>query len=168
MSTLWSAYCIDESEIKMVWSDAVPTECPNDPEHSINDDSVSIITKEQYEMSITPFITHIKNVNSTDYIKIASFVYDGNSREKIRRIKFTSYVTNSASYMVELFDVTNAQVIKESTFNNMEEELNDLGEITGTNSGEILYNINAKLTNANPLRKVFFNDINIYSGPELT
>jgi hypothetical protein len=39
-------FCITEDILKYVWGTSEPTECPDDPGHSINTDSITIIEKE--------------------------------------------------------------------------------------------------------------------------
>src|SRR3972149_505081 len=121
MSKRWNIYCLDEAGWQFVWSETIPTTCPNNPAHSVDlTQERRVIAIEKLVMNIVPRDPISKSSNWT---RMAVFSYDPQSLNKLYRIKLIAYMEPSiTSFDCELFDVTNNQSLCQTTFTNTNQD----------------------------------------------
>jgi hypothetical protein len=111
MSIKWRIYCITDNKWEYIWNNSSPTVCPIDANHTVNDNSISDVSKLQLYSNI-----HIlKPISGSNiYTKIASFISPNN----IISFKMMSYMDGDAiSYDCKIINQNNV-IIKTLTFNN--------------------------------------------------
>lgn len=110
-----------------VWSDSVPTECPNDSLHTINTSTITVIETKDIEKKIT-LVSEEISTDQTSNKRIAAGAFPGTTYAKSKIIsKMDSDIT---SYDITLFDKDNKQTLLTANLTNSGESVQDLGELT--------------------------------------
>lgn len=167
MSKKWRIYCTEPGDegYKYTWSDTVPTECPNDPGHSFNTDSIVVIGRELPLIRIFPHTTRVRGSN---YTEVATCHFNPDDYEvELRRVNVLSYIDDGAtSYDVELFDRNNNVQLAEGNFTNMSGEVQQqfTGVVSSPPSSNTVLEINIKKTGGNNKKYAHISEITFYFG----
>lgn len=149
MSTKWRIYCTDISHEsdnwQYLWSDTIPTVCPIDAEHTINENSITDITSEKL---VAQILSNDIKENTTYFKKIGLYFYETINIGKIRRVKIIGVNSKSSGYFnIELYDVTNVtSLLTSANISNSTDEnfITDLGVIENAPTTDFLLEINLK------------------------
>jgi hypothetical protein len=163
MSTKWRIYCTEPGDEgwQTAWSDTVITTCPNNVSHSVNPNSTSEIGWEKEAFRLTPTITTSK---SSKLLRIERIHYSTLQHGNLRRVKFIGNKEgNVSSYDVEVYDVTNQTSLVSGNFTNTGiDDINDVGTISSSPSGDVILEINAKQTGGTGNSGFYIDQIIVY------
>lgn len=112
-------------------------------------------------INITPTIS---KTNSTTYIRLASFTYEGSNKiGNIKKILLSGYMDNSiTNYKIKVNDKTNNNIIVENTFTNTDEEIIDLTPLVSIPNSRAVIEILAKKTGGSTSKNIYINSITLY------
>ena len=161
MSIKYRIYCITEENWKSNYSDTPLTVCPTNNEHTINPDSVQEL---DISLMIIRHIPTIKNVNSSNYIRIGRFEFDPNSHP-IRMARSMCYISGGLTSMdIELNNTTDNVELLNTNVTNTDEEISvDLGTLSNIPTSKCIIEVNVKCNGvtANTSASIF--EVLIYS-----
>ena len=166
MSTKYRVYCTEPGDegFQYVWSDTVPTECPNDAGHSINVASiiaVSILVPTYRET------VHNTKIKSKDYFRISTILYNKKMGE-IKKIKVLSFMDQHVTdYSVEVILRSDFSNIAEAIFTNTTSNINDLGTIQSIPDGDVEIEVNIKRTSSKNNKHVHIEKIIFYTEKKI-
>lgn len=98
--------------------------------------------------------------SNTIYQSISLFNFPGSSINDLTHIKVVSYVNILSNYSIRIYDITNNKVIVETTLNNINETLNNLGTLSNIPFIDTLMDVQIKVEN--PLSRAYLKSIIIY------
>ena len=118
MSIKWKIYCNEPGDIgwQYEWSDVQITQCPNNPAHSVNPNSVAEVSREIEKIRFSP--TFSKTTKGYSFIRLGIFKYDPEIFGNRIRAKFYGEIDGTGSFDIELFDVTNNVSLTMDNFTN--------------------------------------------------
>ena len=165
MSYKWRIYCTEPGDEgwQYVWSDTEPTECPNNPAHSININSIS---KKMVERQVLIIYPNLSKIKSEKFTNAASIEYDVNSLGTPRRASFIIDITGDiTNFDVQLYDNTNQVVLLTQTFNvvSYNTEIYTTDAIGNTIGGRINMEISIKKNDGKNSSKIDLKQIIIYA-----
>lgn len=134
MSTKYRIYCTEPGDegFQYIWTDTPPTTCPNNAAHSVNSDSVGIVSREVSKMTVIPTTYQ---TNRKDFTRIASVIYNPETLGELRRIKILGSGEDSdvTSYSVEVYNRDTKESLCSGTFSNINsDEIQDLGVVSAS------------------------------------
>lgn len=143
MSIYWKTFCTDEQSFVYVWSDTLPTECPNSSLHSIYD--FTDIDREEQVLRINNIFTSKTDV----YTRALLFQYNSNTLGLLRRIKAIIYCDGTTTnFDVKLMDITNKTVLLETNCTNTNPTIMvDLGVVSSSPTDECILELQIRRGN---------------------
>lgn len=83
--------------------------------------------------------------DSISYARLASFTFPGSDNVDLSFIKVISYMdTSITSYDLRIYDATNNAIISEANFNNIIEQVNDMGILSNLPVSEAIWEVLSK------------------------
>jgi len=146
MSIYWKIYCTEQGDEgwKEIWSDSVPTSCPNNVSHTIMTDSSHEHCREKLISQLAPNTNKIK---STKFVRALVCMHMTSIEGKLRRIKLFSNNSKSKDYhIIEIYDATNHISLLESSpiYNTNDGSIIDIGVIHNSPLKDFVLEINVK------------------------
>ena len=138
MSSLYRIFCETDEKWEYKWGPGEPTECPTNPAHTVNPNSISV-KKPKFNEDFTVNLKLTKQeMSETDYLEILSFLYQGSQFVgTLKKIEVTfsmdkngKYKTGSSNFgfYLQIRDITNSQIVYETSEVNATEIISS-GEI---------------------------------------
>ena len=115
MTTRWRIYCTEPGDVgwQYAWSDTQITQCPNNPAHTVNPNSVQQITLEKQANVIFPTLSSFK---ISTFTNAATIEYDVNAHGIIRRLNFMAELRGTSSdFAVRLVNADTSTVLYEES-----------------------------------------------------
>lgn len=164
MSIRYRVYCKTDQRFEYVWTDTLPTECPVDPAHDINVDSIESYEEEHevYPISCARYKTKNKS-----YTRILTFHYDEHTMGIIRRFEYMSYMdkknedddNNPPSYWIEVYDQTTSTSLMETEFTNTSVDAVKTQALDTPLIHDHLISINLRRDNSTSSRNVYLESV---------
>lgn len=142
-----------------VWSDTIPTECPNNSGHTIDTSSINIIETRNADRNL-PIIPKTTVINNSGYIRIATEIFSGSQYATAKSI---SYMDSSVtSYDIQIYDKYNKQILLTKNLTNTQEGLQDLGVLSNLPLSSTQLEISVKRNGGNAASNIYIQSVTIY------
>jgi hypothetical protein len=144
---VYNIVCLEEADygFKQVYQVDPPTQCPNNPAHAVNSDSI-------YVSNTYPIVTPVAtSTSSASFSAIGQFMFTGSVIEFIASIQVVSSGVpvsgvNPTSYDIKITRIDTGATIAQANFtnNNYNWTINDMGAITNVPANDAIFEIQAK------------------------
>lgn len=144
----WRVYCTEAGDTgwKTVWSASEPTECPNDPSHTINTQSAQQLSREALAVQTTLD----RRVVTLSFMTVKRINYSTSVLGPIRSIRIGSYIEGSTtSYDVKCTDITSQTTLASTTLTNTDFDysVHDVGTVSSPPSTDFVLEVAVKKNN---------------------
>lgn len=165
MATKYRIYCteIGDEGWQELWSDTVPTECPNNALHTINANSVQILDVSTEIFRINSF--NIGKTSNNNFTRIIKTFYSKNLLP-LRLVKGIVYKTgNMDSFDLQIYDITNQnELLLVNNITNENEQITiNLGIISNPPTNDCIIEINLKKNGGNNKSQIILDELIFYS-----
>lgn len=150
---------------KVVKSQTTPTVCPTNAGHTIDVDSITIVSKEYNTYQSAPIQILTASTTYDEASVMHQLLYNIENYGIIKRIKVISLMDpGNTSYDIQVYDRSNTTEIVTGNFNNSSVyESKDLGELNYAQDGDFIIELRAKKNGGTVNDHVYISSFVIYT-----
>jgi hypothetical protein len=168
---IYRVWCVTEGAyVETTWETSEPTECPNDPGHTIDTNSIAIIKTSEAHLRLDGTnspdtdidfgankITNLDAdnnpymvISSSTFKTFAAFVYEGSNVHPVTEIMaIGSRTGTSGTVYLRLYDVTNSLEIAQVTWTTVDQQIITSSSLSNLPTGQAIFEIQAREDGSN-------------------